>query len=63
MQKLLYLQQTNWTWKVVISFGECNFDKLKLATAIAPILSAVDPLKPFVVKTDASGTAVGAVLL
>ena len=40
-----------------------SFDKLKLAIATAPILSVIDPHKPLVVEMDASGTAVGAVLL
>ena len=40
-----------------------SFDKLKVAVAVAPILAVVDPLKPFVVETVASATAVGAVLL
>ena len=40
-----------------------GFNKLKLATTTTPILSVVDLYKPFVVETDASGTAVGAVLL
>ena len=40
-----------------------NFDKLKVALAIAPILAIVDPQKPFVVETDASAKAIGAVLI
>ena len=42
---------------------QCNFDKLKVAIAFALILAVVDPHKPFVVETDASDTAIGAVLL
>ena len=42
---------------------QLSFDKLKLAIATAPTLSVVNPHKPFVVETDASGTAVGVVLL
>ena len=42
---------------------ERSFTKLKVALASAPILAIVDPLKSFVVETDASDKAVGAVLL
>ena len=35
----------------------------RLHIAIAPILVVFDPHKPFVVETDASSTAIGAVLL
>ena len=38
-----------------------SFDKLKVATA--PILAIVNPQKPFVVETDASAKAIGAVLI
>ena len=40
-----------------------SFDKLKVAIATTPILAVVDPHKPFVVETDASSTAIGAILL
>ena len=40
-----------------------NFDKLKVAIVVAPILAVVDPLNPFVVEIDDSSTTVGAVLL
>ena len=39
-----------------------SMQKLKVAIATAPILYIVDPNKPFVVETDASNFAVGAVL-
>ena len=40
-----------------------SFDKLKLALATAPLLSVVYLHKPFLVEIDASGMAVGVVLL
>ena len=39
-----------------------SMQKLKVAIATTPILYIVDPNKPFVVETDASNFAVGAVL-
>ena len=36
---------------------------MKDAIATAPVLQVVDPQKPFVVETNASSTAIGAVLL
>ena len=49
-----------------ISWGEAqqrSFEKLKVALAVAPILDIVDPNEPFVLETDASGEAIGAVLM
>ena len=42
---------------------QSSFNKLRLALATAPLLAIVDPHKPFVVETDASARAIGAVLL
>ena len=38
------------------------FDALKLALTLAPVLKVYDPELPLQVKSDASGTAVGAIL-
>ena len=49
-----------------ISWGEDqqkNFEKLKVALVIAPILDIVDLDEPFVLETDANGEANGAVLM
>ena len=40
-----------------------SFEKLKVALAVAPILDIVDPNELFVLETDASGEAIGAVLM
>ena len=40
-----------------------SFDMIEHALATAPILAIVDPTKPFVLETDASDKAIGAVLL
>ena len=50
----------NFNWK---EEQQHNFDKIKQALATAPILAIVDPTKPFVLETDASDKAIGAVLL
>ena len=42
---------------------EQSFMKLKVALEIALVLAFVDPLKLYVVETDASDKAIGAVLL
>ena len=34
-----------------------------MALAVAPILDIVDPNEPFVLETDASGEAIGAILM
>ena len=49
-----------------ISWGEAqqrSFEKLKVALAVAPILDIVDPNKPFVLETNASGKVIGVVLM
>ncbi|MCO5580276.1 hypothetical protein L7F22_034142 [Adiantum nelumboides] len=50
-----------------ISWGEFqhqrSFEKLKVAIIAAPVLTIVDPNEPFVLETDASGKAMGAVLM
>ena len=40
-----------------------SFDKIKVALAFGPILAIANPTQPFVLDTDASDKAVGAVLL
>ena len=40
-----------------------SFKKLKVALAAAHVLDIVDPNEPFVLETDASGNAIGAVLM
>ena len=40
-----------------------SFKKLKVALATAPILDIVDPNEPFVLETDISSDAIGAVLM
>ena len=42
---------------------QSSFENLKVAIATAPVLVVVDPHKPFIMETDASASAVGAVLL
>ncbi|KAJ8651195.1 hypothetical protein O0I10_013363, partial [Lichtheimia ornata] len=44
---------------------ECQkaFDEIKSRIMQAPILASPDPLKPFIIETDASDYGVGAVLL
>ena len=49
-----------------INWGEAqhkSFEKLRVALAIALILDIVDPQKPFVLETNASGKAIGAILM
>ena len=49
-----------------ISWGEAqqrSFEKLKVALAIAPVLDTVDPNEPFVSETDASGDAIGTIMM
>ena len=38
------------------------FEKLKIAACHVPVLQIPDPNRPFVLETDASGVAIGAVL-
>ena len=44
------------------SLQQQSFEALKQAISTAPILKVVDLEKPFILETDASGVAVGAVL-
>ena len=53
-------QGKSFTWG---SKQQSSFEKLKVAIATASVLVVVDPHEPFVVETDASASAVGAVLL
>ena len=49
-----------------ISWGEAqlqSFKKLKVALAAALVLDIVNPNEPFVLETDASGDAIGAILM
>lgn len=51
--------EDNWQW------GQAQqqaFDTLKQAMVSAPVLAHADPYKPWIVQTDASGFAIGAVL-
>ena len=50
--ELVWTDQTTWT-----------FETLKQLMSSAPILRLPDLKKPFIVRTDASGTGIGAVLL
>ena len=55
-----------WLKSKEINWGEApqrRFKKLKVALAVAPILDIVDPNEPFVLETDASEEAIGAVLM
>ena len=42
--------------------AQASFDALKAAFTSAPILAHVDPSRPFIMETDASDFALGAVL-
>lgn len=44
-------------------FARSNFTKLKECLSIRPILKLPDPCNTFVLRTDASGTGIGAVLM
>ena len=55
-----------WSKSKEISWGEAqqqSFKKLKVALVAAPILDIVDPNEPFLLETDASGNAIGAILM
>jgi len=42
--------------------AQAAFDTLKMAFTSAPVLIHPDPAKPFIVETDASDFALGAIL-
>ena len=65
-QKFWFQWLIIWLKSKEISWGEAqqkSFKKLKVALAVAPILDIVDPNELFVLETDASGEAIGAVLM
>uniref|UniRef100_A0ABD2WHR2 RNA-directed DNA polymerase n=1 Tax=Trichogramma kaykai TaxID=54128 RepID=A0ABD2WHR2_9HYME len=49
-----------WTWR---EEQEQAFQQLKRALTVAPVLARPDFTKPFIIQCDASGTALGAVLV
>lgn len=53
-------KNSKWEWS---HLHQNAFDSLKHALVNAPILQQVDPNKPFILRTDASNYALGAVLL
>lgn len=53
-------KKTTWEWS---SQQQRAFDNLKEALTNAPILQTADETKPYTLRTDASGYAIGAVLL
>lgn len=53
-------KDAKWEWTQI---EQNAFNKLKLALCSAPVLQQIDPGKPFIMKTDASAYAIGAVLV
>lgn len=53
-------KNAEWTWTAE---QQSAFDKLKMFLTTAPILRQADSQKPYIVKTDASNYALGAVLV
>ena len=60
MTNQLKAQGKSFTWG---SKQQSSFEKLKVVIATTLVLVVVDPHKPFVVETNASASAVGAILL
>lgn len=61
-QPITQLTRKNVTWKWTQNEQE-SFDKLKMALTSAPVLGQLDDSQPLTIKTDASGYALGAVLV